>query len=367
MTSKTTLTSYTLGNQTLSNRVVMAPMSRFRALNNMPNALMARYYEQRASAGLIISEGVAPSPNGLGYSRMPGIFSPEQVQAWKQVTNAVHRVAGKIFIQLMHTGRVGHVNNLPKGAHLVAPSAVPAAGNIWTDLEGKKPYSTPQEMDAEELELTKLEFVQAARNAMEAGFDGVELHGANGYLLEQFLSPNTNQRRDNYGGSIENRSRFVLEVVREVAEAIGKDKVGIRFSPYGTNANMSAYSEIDETYGYLAQQLNQIGISYIHLVDNSNTNVPLIPAQLKQTIRHVFGNTLILAGGYDRYRAEEELVMGKANLIAFGRSFINNPDLVERITYNLPLNPIFDASTFYSAGEKGYTNYPVYAEEIIAA
>ncbi len=367
MSLKPTLTPHTLGAHALRNRITMSPMTRSRAINNIPNQLMAKYYAQRASAGLIISEGVSPSPNGLGYARMPGIFSEEQIEGWKLVTKAVHGKGGKMVMQMMHSGRIGHVANLPEGARIVAPSAIQAPGEMWTDKEGMKPNAIPQELDAEELELTKLEFVQGARNAIQAGFDGIELHGANGYLLEQFLSPHTNQRTDNYGGTIENRVRFVLEVVREVADAIGRDKVGIRLSPHGVNGNMLPYSEADATYIHLAEELNKIGIAYIHIADHSSMGAPEVPLQLKQTIRNKFKGTLILAGGYDWQKAESDLNSGLADLIGFGRPFINNPDLVERITNNLPLNPILDASTFYSATEKGYTDYPVYAEETIAA
>lgn len=366
MTLKTTLTPHLLGNHKLRNRIAMSPMTRSRAINNVPNQLMAKYYAQRAAAGVIITEGVSPSPNGLGYSRMPGLFSEEQVAGWKLVTDAVHKKGGKIIAQLMHSGRIGHAANLPDGARLVAPSAIAAAGEIWTDKEGMKQHQIPQELDSEYLELTKLEFVQAARNAVAAGFDGIELHGANGYLLEQFLSPHTNRRTDNYGGSIENRTRFVLEVAREISEAIGKDKVGIRLSPHGAAGDMPAYAEVSETYAYLAEELNKIGIAYVHVVDHSSLGAPEVPLQLKKNLRDKFKGTFILAGGYDSHTAEQHLSDGLADLIGFGRPFINNPDFVERITNNLPLNPILDASTFYTATEKGYTDYPVYAEEAIS-
>jgi N-ethylmaleimide reductase len=212
----------------LKNRVVMAPMTRCRAIGNVPNDLIAEYYKQRSGAGLIITEGISPSPNGLGYARIPGIFSKEQVDGWKKTTSAVHANGGKIFAQFMHSGRISHPLNMPEGSQVLAPSAVKAAGQMWTDSQQMQDFPTPKAMTAEELIQTKNEFVSAARNAVEAGFDGVELHSANGYLLEQFLSPVSNIRTDNYGGSIENRCRFVLEVVAAVVEAIGKDKTGIR-------------------------------------------------------------------------------------------------------------------------------------------
>jgi len=367
MSTKIAFNAYELGETTLSNRIVMAPMTRLRAVNNIPNALIASYYGQRAAAGLIISEGVSPSPNGLGYARMPGLFSEEQVKGWKLVTTAVHEKGGKIFAQLMHAGRIGHPLNLPQGARLVAPSAIAAAGEMWTDQEGKKEHPVPQELTQAQLEETKNEFVQAAKNAIEAGFDGVELHGANGYLLEQFLSPFSNTRTDNYGGSIENRARFVLEVAAAVALAIGREKVGIRLSPYGAHNAMPYYAEVDATYTYLAEKLNDIGLVYIHLVDHSAMGAPEVPLSIKKVIREKFKNTLILSGGYTLARAEEDLASRSADLVAFGRPFISNPDLVERLRKGLPLNIKLDVSTFYSADAKGLIDYPVFEEESVNA
>jgi N-ethylmaleimide reductase len=352
---------YTLGHQTLANRIVMAPMTRSRAINNTPNSLIAEFYGQRAAAGLLITEGTSPSPNGLGYARIPGIFNAEQVAGWKLVTKAVHDKGGKIFIQLMHTGRIGHALNLPAGARIVAPSAVVAPGQMWTDTEGMKDHPVPHALTADELQATKAEYVQAAKNAIAAGFDGVELHGANGYLLEQFLSPHSNQRNDNYGGSLENRARFVLEVAQEVSNAIGKEKTAIRLSPYGVFNDMPHYPEIDATYSYLAEQLNKIGIVYIHLVDHSSQGAPIVPLAIKQTIRTKFKNTLILSGGYTAEKADADLESGAADLVAFGKPFISNPDLVERFKKGTGLNDKLDVSTFYTPGEKGYTDYPVSA------
>lgn len=359
MEQKKLFSTYSLGNLELKNRIVMAPMTRSRAIGNVPNELIATYYGQRADAGLIITEGTSPSPNGLGYSRIPGIFSKEQVDGWRKVTKAVHDKGGKIFVQLMHTGRIGHELNLPKGAKVLAPSAVKAAGQIWTDSEGMKDYPIPSEMTAQQLSEAKLEFVTTAKNAIEAGFDGVELHSANGYLLEQFLSPISNRRTDNYGGSIENRCRFVLEVVQEVSNAIGKDKTGIRLSPYGVASDMPHYPEIDSTYDYLSKELNKLGILYIHLVDHSAMGAPQVPDSIKKTVRNNFSRNLILSGGYDLARAEKDLNNGSADLIAFGRPFINNPDLVKRFKNNLPLSNNLDMKTFYTPDEKGYTDYPM--------
>ncbi len=351
---------YTLGSTELKNRVVMAPMTRSRALGNIPNDLIASYYQQRASAGLIITEGTAPSPNGLGYARIPGIFSEAQVAGWKKITDAVHGKGGKIFVQFMHTGRMSHQHNLPAGAEVIAPSAIAATGQMYTDSQGMQDLPVPRAMTAEDIVNTKKEFMKSAINAITAGFDGVELHGANGYLLEQFLSPASNQRTDEYGGTIENRCRFVLEVVEAVGRAIGMDKVAIRLSPYGVNGSMVPYPEINDTYSYLATHLDRLGILYIHLVDHSAMGAPEVPLAIKQTIREKLSNTLILAGGYSKETAERDLQSGLADLIAFGKPFINNPDLVERMQNDWTMNANLDFNTFYSADEKGYTDYPPY-------
>ena len=249
---------------------------------------------------------------------------------------------------------------MPEGSQILAPSAVKAAGQMWTDSQQMQDFPTPKAMTADELIQTKNEFVEAALNAVEAGFDGVELHSANGYLLEQFLSPVSNIRTDNYGGSIENRCRFVLEVVAAVAEAIGKEKTGIRLSPYGVASDMPHYPEIDATYTYLAEKLNNIGIVYIHLVDHSAMGAPPVPVELKKKIRGIFKNTIILSGGYEKERAEADIESGLGDLVAFGRPFINNPDLVERFKNNQALSADLKMDLFYSADEKGYTDYPVY-------
>lgn len=365
MNAKTAFTTHRLGRFELKNRMVMAPMTRSRALNNIPNDLMARYYAQRASAGLIITEGTSPSPNGLGYARMPGIYSADQITGWKKITQAVHERGGKIFVQLMHSGRIGHALNLPEGARLVAPSEVQASGEIWTDQEGLLNFSKAQGMSAEQLASTKAEFVQAAKNAIEAGFDGVELHAANGYLLEQFLAPNTNQRTDNYGGGIENRARFVLETVKEMVDAIGHDRTAIRLSPFGTYNDIQRYSGTDVMYNYLAEELNKLDIAYIHLYDQHAGSNPEI-SDLQKSLRNKFKNTLILAGGYTLARAEETISAGLSDLVAFGRPFINNPDLVSRFRKNLPLNLELHANTLYSAGEQGYTDYPAFKQVLVS-
>lgn len=349
-----------IGSIELKNRIVMAPMTRCRAIKNIPNELMIEYYKQRSSAGLIITEGTSPSLNGLGYARIPGIFKQRQVSGWKEITKAVHKNGGKIVVQLMHSGRISHPLNMPEESEIFAPSAVKADGQMWTDLKELQDFVVPKEMNLQDIMHAKTEYVCAAENALFAGFDGVELHGANGYLLEEFLSPISNIRTDEYGGSIENRCRFVIEVVTAVAEAIGKDKTGIRLSPYGVASDMPHYPEIDDTYDYLSKELNKIGIAYIHLVDHSAMGAPPVPMEIKKTIRKNFRNALILCGGYNQESAEVAIASGLADLVAFGRPFINNPDLVERFKNNWPLSQNLNADLFYTADEKGYTDYPRY-------
>jgi N-ethylmaleimide reductase len=356
--SDTLLLPYNSGLLELKNRTVMAPMTRSRATSdNIPVDIMAEYYRQRADAGLIITEGTSPSPNGLGYSCIPGIFNKKQVEGWRKITNAVHEKGGKIFVQLMHTGRIGHPLNLPEGAEVLAPSAVLASGQMYTVQGGMKDHPEPRAFTTEEVISTISEFINAAKNAVEAGFDGVELHGANGYLIEQFINPGTNTRTDQYGGSIENRSRFLLEIVEQLVNAVGKNKVGVRFSPYGAFNDMPRYDEVDETYTYLAEKLNELEILYIHVLDHSpGNNLPEI-INIKNVIRSRFQNILIFCGGFDHHKAENELKKGIADLIAFGVPFLSNPDLVERMKTGAELNPP-DYTTFYTPGEKGYTDYP---------
>jgi N-ethylmaleimide reductase len=348
----------TLGSRVLRNRLVMSPMTRSRASQGgVPNALMAEYYGQRASAGLMVTEGTSPSPNGIGYPRIPGLWSQAQVAGWRLVTDAVHTRGGTIFAQLMHTGRIGHPLNLPPGGEILAPSAVQAEGQMHTDAEGSQPYPMPRAMTESEVRAAIDEYVTASRNAIAAGFDGVELHGANGYLIEQFLSPQTNQRTDDWGGSLQKRRRFALEVARAVTSAIGGERVGMRLSPYGVNADMKPYAEIDETYRALVPELAAAGLQYIHVVDHSAMGAPPVPDALKLELRRAWPRTFILAGGFDRARAEAAIQEGRADLVAFGRPFLANPDLVARLARELPLNPP-DFSTFYTPGPTGYTDYP---------
>ena len=336
----------------------MAPMTRCRAIGNIPNQLMADYYAQRAGAGLIITEGTAPTPDGLGYARIPGIFTRDQIDGWKKVTKAVHARQSKIFVQLMHTGRIGHVDNLPEGAQLVGASSIPAAGQIFTDTRGPQDHSVPDALTADGVKEVIAGHVTAARNAVEADFDGVELHGANGYLIEQFLNPNCNTRTDEYGGSVKARSKIVLDLARAVASEIGTQKVGIRFSPYNTLGDLQAYDpeEVLKTYTYLAGALNEIGIAYIHIGRN-----PAAPPAFLAAIRSAFHGTVILCNGFTPETAESMLDPdggGLVDCVAFGRSFLANPDLDTRIANKAALNQP-DPKTFFSSDAKGYTDYPV--------
>ncbi len=343
----------------LRNRIVMAPMTRSRAVeNNTPNDLMAEYYGQRATAGLIITEGTSPSPNGLGYPRIPGLFNEAQVQGWKRVTQAVHAKGGKIFVQLMHTGRVSHLANLPDGAEVLAPTAEICPGEMFTDAHGPQRHSAPRAMTVEDIAHAVTEYARSARLAIEAGFDGVELHAANGYLIEQFLNANVNRRTDAYGDGLQGRNRFALEVVRATVDAIGADRVGIRLSPHGMLGGTGAYSDVDAQYESLAKTLAQIGVVYVHLLDHSAMGAPPVPAELKLRLRAAFNGLFILAGGFGRTTAAVALEAGHADLIAFARPFIANPDLVARMQADAALNPL-DMATFYTPGPKGYTDYPM--------
>ena len=346
------LSPYRLGPLSLDNRAVMAPMTRSRALGNVPNDLMADYYAQRASAGLIITEGTAPSPNGLGYARIPGLYSAEQVAGWRKVTDAVHTKGGHIVAQIMHVGRIGHPDNHPVGGRTVAPSAIAAAGGMWSDkVMGLAPFPVPEALDAAGIVQARNEFVSAAQNAIAAGFDGVELHAANGYLLEQFLNPHTNRRDDVYGGSIDNRIRFVLETAHATAAAIGADRVGIRLSPFNPHNDMAQYDETRAQYTALARGLR--GLLYVHIVTNASAET----AQTHDAIRRSFEGPIIINGNYDEARAEAVLAANQADLVSFGRPFIANPDFVERLRKGAPIatpNP----ATFFSASAEGYTDYP---------
>ncbi len=345
-----------LGPFQLQNRIVMAPMTRNRAIGNIPNDTMARYYGQRSSAGLIITEGTSPSANGLGYPRIPGLFTAAQIAGWKKVTEAAHAGGAKIFLQLMHTGRVGHALNLPAEGRILAPSAVANPGQIWTDQEGMKDHPIPEAMTEDQVMTAMNEFVQSSKLAREAGFDGVELHGANGYLIDQFLNTASNQRKDRFGGSIQNRIRFLVETATKVAAAIGPERVGVRISPYGVFNGMQPDAEMDALYLELVRALNSLKLAYVHVVDHSSMGAPPVSADLKAKIRKEFKGAYILSGGYDLNRANEDLAAQKGDLVAFGRPFISNPNLPEKLKTAAALTA-FDPDTFYTPGEKGYTDY----------
>jgi N-ethylmaleimide reductase len=354
--SSTLFTPTQLGSLPLKNRIVMAPLTRSRAIGNLPNALMEQYYRLRAEAGLIITEGTSPSPNGLGYARIPGLFNDEQVQGWRRVTEGVHQAGGRIFVQLMHTGRVSHPANLPAGARVLAPSAVAVPGEMWTDADGMQPHPAPSEMSEADIALSIAEYAASAKLAMQAGFDGVELHAANGYLIDQFLNTASNQRNDRWGGKVENRIRFAVEVAKASVAAIGAERVGMRISPYGVFNAQVPDAEMDALYLRLIDELNALGLLYIHVVDHSAMGAPEVSPELKAGLRAAFNGQYILSGGYDVARADADLDAQHGDLVAFGRPFISNPDLFTKLKSNQELVAP-DFSTFYTPGEKGYTDY----------
>ncbi|VVB94274.1 NADPH dehydrogenase [uncultured archaeon] len=351
------LTRYKFGDIELSNRVVMAPMTRCRAIEgNVPNPLAVTYYTQRATAGLIITEGSQVSPQGVGYVRTPGIHSPEQVAGWKKVTDAIHRAGGKIFLQLWHVGRVSHPDFLG-GKLPVAPSAFPLEGEIHTP-QGKKKFVIPRALELDEIAGIIEEFRNGAENAKAAGFDGIEIHGANGYLLDQFLRDGSNKRTDKYGGSLQNRVRLPLEVAEAVAGVWGAERVGYRISPHFSNYSMSDTDPL-QTFSYLAEELNNIKVGYLHMIEPVGGRLGSInkEARLAPIIRDIFKGALILNGGYDARSGNEAIEKGEADLISFGVLFLANPDLPLRFMKNAPLNSA-DVATFYAGEEKGYIDYP---------
>ncbi len=352
--------SYQLGNLELPNRIVMAPLTRNRAgEGNVPYQLNAIYYAQRASAGLIIAEATQVTPEGQGYPATPGIHSPEQVEGWKLVTDAVHQEGGRIFLQLWHVGRISHPDFQPNGALPVAPSAIAAKGEAAT-YQGPKPFVTPRALETSEIPQIVEQYRQGAANALAAGFDGVEIHAANGYLIDQFLRDRTNQRTDKYGGSIENRARFLLEVTEAVTSVWDSNRVGVRLSPSGTFNDIGDSNPL-ETFGYAAQALNQFNLSYLHIYEATEADIRhggiIVPTS---HIRDRFTGTLIVNGGYTREKGNAVLANKGADLVAFGTLFISNPDLPRRLALNAPLNEA-DQATFYGGGEEGYTDYPFWS------
>ena len=353
-------TPFRLGRIELPNRAVMSPMTRSRSPGSVPGELVATYYGQRAGdAGLIVTEGTSPSPNGLGYPRIPGLFNHEQVRGWRLVTEAVHARGGRIFVQLMHTGRVTHEKNLPPGGRVLAPSAIELPDQkMWVDeLSAQAPLTPAVAMTEADIEQAIEEYLTSAKLAIDAGFDGVELHGANGYLMEQFLNATSNRRTDAWGGSIEGRARFGFEVARRTAAAIGGDRLGVRMSPYGANGGMKADPEVETSYPYFAERMREAGLVYIHVVDHSALGAPPVSDTVKAAIRARFGGAIVLAGGYDIAKAEADLQAKKGELVAFGRPYLANPDYVARAKAGRPMNQP-DFATFYTPGPKGYTDYP---------
>lgn len=364
MTATNLFTPLTLGRLSLSHRVVMPPLTRMRATpqTNAANAQMAQYYGQRATpGGFIIGEASQISPDGRGLPCTPGIHTPEQIAGWKQVTDAVHAKGGHMFLQLWHMGRLSHPSHLD-GALPVGPSAIAAQGEALTADYKREPFLTPRELATREIPGLIGRYAQAARNAMEAGFDGVEIHAANGYLLEQFLQSRTNQRTDAYGGSIENRCRLVLEVAQAIAEVWDADRVGIRLSPYGI-ANDSGEAEPMPLYSHLIGELDRLGLAYLHLIEprasgagQKEVDHQDVPSAAK-LFRPLWRTRLIAAGNFRRDGANQMLAEGHADAIAFGRLFISNPDLPERLRTGAELTP-YNRATFYTRGAEGYIDYP---------
>ena len=351
-----------LGVIEVPNRVTMAPMTRLRASEAcQATPLMAQYYRQRASAGLIITEGSHPSPMGRGYTYPPGIHTQNQAAAWRQVTDAVHEEGGHIFLQLMHAGRVTHSSLLPGHALPVAPSAIAVAGAIHT-FDGKMPFETPRALQADEIPGLVAEYRHAAELAMAAGFDGVELHAATGYLPHQFQASGSNHRTDAYGGSIENRSRFTLEVMKALCEVWGADRVGIKIAP-GYTVNDIFDEDPAATYTYLAAQLSPLGLAYLHVGYESGysrgTGPSFNPIDL---LRKAYSGTLLAAGGFTKETGNAILAAGRADGVVFGRLYLANPDLVERLRKDATLNEATDTKTFYGGGAHGYTDYPALAD-----
>jgi N-ethylmaleimide reductase len=352
--------SWQLGSNSLANRIVMAPMTRLRADGTIPTQLMAEYYAQRATAGLIVTECTMISPLSQGYMNVPGIYNEEQIQGWKLVTDAVHAQGGKIFLQIWHSGRVAH-SALLNGEKPVAPSAIAATGQLHTPI-GKVDIETPRALETSEIPEIIAQFRQAAVNAQQAGFDGIELHGAFGYLIDQFLQDGSNQRQDHYGGSIENRARFLLEIVEVVTQVWGGDRVGIKLSPSNTFYGM-VDSDPQATFSYAIKALNDFNLGYIHLMEPNEIDLstrevinPVLPV-----FRPLYQGNIITNGGYNKETGESAIASGNAELVSFGKPYLANPDLVKRFSNNAPLSEP-DPRTFYGRGDTenatvGYTDY----------
>ncbi|MBW4617618.1 MAG: alkene reductase [Desmonostoc vinosum HA7617-LM4] len=357
------MSSFKLGDLPLKNRVVMAPMTRARAgVARVPNTLMAEYYAQRAGAGLIITEATVISTQANGWQNTPGIYTQEQSEAWKQVVDAVHAQATPIFLQLWHCGRASHSSFHENGQLPVAPSAIKLNGEYIHTPIGKQPYETPRALETEEIPLVVEDYRRASELAKLAGFDGVEIHGANGYLIDEFLQTKTNHRTDQWGGSLENRFRFLKEIVEAILTVWPPHRVAVRLSPNGVYNDMGS-EDYRETFLYVAGQLNTYGLSYLHLLDGlgfgfHELGTPMTLADF----REVFTGPLMGNCGYTQQEAEDAIASGLADLIAFGRPFISNPDLVQRFAHNLPLNPLAEMKDWYSFGAEGYTDFPTYQQ-----
>ncbi len=346
----------TLGSIALKNRIVMAPLTRNRAgEGGVPQALNAKYYEQRASAGLIVTEATPISAMAHGYPALPGIYNDAQIAGWKLVTDAVHAKGGKVVIQLWHVGRISHPSLLPNGAQPVAPSAITPAGKAFT-YQGLVDYVEPRALDASELPAIVQDYVHATKCAIAAGFDGVEIHAANGYLLDQFLRDGSNKRTDNYGGSFENRARLLMEVTKAVVDVIGSDKVGVRLSPVNPFNDMKD-SNPQALFNYVAEALNVFNLAYLHAVEGGIHGGGIADPFDFESFRKLFKGQYMANLSYDKARGNNVVASGHADCVAYGVPFIANPDLVERFRADAPLNQA-DSNTFYGGSEQGYTDYP---------
>ena len=365
MNTPNLFTPVRLGALEASNRIVMAPLTRMRAgPGRVPTSLMAKYYAQRAAAGLIVNEATTISQQGTGCPNSPGIYTQEQIVGWRHATEAVHQAGGRIFLQLWHMGRISHPSFQPNGGLPVAPSAIaPRTGQVLTE-RGMQPYVTPRALRKDELPGIVSQYATAAEHAKTAGFDGVEIHNANGYLLDQFLRDGTNQRTDEYGGPARNRARLTLEVTDAVTQVWGADHVGIRFSPGGVFNDMQDSNPL-ETFSHVLHELNRFNLAYAHVIVSTEDDLRhgAVPVPLA-ALRKEFHGPLIVANGFTRATATQALAEDLADAVAFGRLFIANPDLPERFRLNAPLNPL-DEATFYGGAEKGYTDYPAMGPQLV--
>lgn len=357
------ISKYSLGNKLLKNRVVMAPMTRSRTSQpgDIPNEMMVKYFEQRASAGLIITDATQISLQGKGYSFTPGIYTKEQIQGWKKVTQAVHNKDGKIFVQLWHVGRMSHKSLHPDN-RTVAPSPIAPNSKVWISDEfgngNMVDCPIPEELTLDEIQNIIEDYKIAAQNAKLAGFDGVEIHAGNGYLLDEFLRTSSNKRNDLYGGNIQNRIRLIEEIINVVSQTFDTNLIGLRLSPHNTSRGMDC-PEIIETVYELLRKLEKKNLGYVHFAEADWDEAPEVPLEFRKNIREIFSGSVIVAGNYDKKKGEEILENQLADLIAYGRLFISNPDLVERFENNLPLAD-YDHDSLFGGNEKGYTDYKNY-------